>query len=86
MRLTQKQAMADKPEPFGYFRAEPFGWTDCAPTDEGARPLYEAPVDVPHFTEQEVCDILSRDNPPMLEVGIVRMVERLMRERLGLAP
>ena len=44
-------AMAEpiiKPEikedkPFGYFRAEPFGWTDCAPTDEGAIPLYERP-------------------------------------------
>ena len=30
-------------KPFGYFRAEPFGWTDCAPTDEGAIPLYAAP-------------------------------------------
>lgn len=29
------------PEPFGYFRAEPFGWTDCAPDDDGAIPLYE---------------------------------------------
>ena len=29
------------PEPFGYFRAEPFGWTDCAETDECAQPLYE---------------------------------------------
>ena len=32
-----------KPEPFGYFKAEPFGWTDCAETDEGAIALYEAP-------------------------------------------
>lgn len=31
-------------EPFGYFRAEPFGWHDCAPTDEGAIPLYEHPA------------------------------------------
>lgn len=30
------------PEPFGYFRAEPFGWTDCADTDEGAVALYDA--------------------------------------------
>jgi len=30
-------------EPFGYFKAEPFGWTDCAETDEGAKALYEAP-------------------------------------------
>jgi len=28
-------------EPFGYFRAEPFGWTDCSEADEGAVPLYE---------------------------------------------
>ena len=32
-----------KPEPFGYFKAEPFGWRDCAETDEGAMALYEAP-------------------------------------------
>ena len=31
-------------EPFGYFRPEPFGWTDCAETDEGAVPLYEHPA------------------------------------------
>lgn len=30
-------------EPFGYFKAEPFGWQDCAETDEGAIALYEAP-------------------------------------------
>jgi hypothetical protein len=29
------------PEPFGYFKSEPFGWTDCAETDEGAIPLYD---------------------------------------------
>jgi len=37
-------------EPFGYFRAEPFGpfgWTDCAKTDEGAVALYEAPPQRP---------------------------------------
>ncbi|MDD2663991.1 MAG: hypothetical protein PHD19_09545 [Dechloromonas sp.] len=36
--------MSDKkhtPEPFGYFKAEPFGWTDCAETDDGAVPLYK---------------------------------------------
>ena len=30
-------------EPFGYFKATPFGWTDCAETDEGAIALYQAP-------------------------------------------
>jgi len=29
--------------PFGYFRPEPFGWTDCAKDDEGAIALYERP-------------------------------------------
>lgn len=28
-------------EPFGHFKAEAFGWTDCAETDEGAQPLYD---------------------------------------------
>lgn len=28
-------------EPFGYFKSEPFGWTDCAEDDEGAVALYE---------------------------------------------
>jgi len=36
-------ANGDTASPFGYFRAEPFGWTKCAESDEGARPLYEAP-------------------------------------------
>lgn len=36
-----------KQEPFGYFKAEPFGWTDCAPTDEGAIALYEHPAQQP---------------------------------------
>lgn len=30
-------------EPFGYFKCTMDGWIDCAETDEGARPLYEAP-------------------------------------------
>ena len=28
-------------EPFGYFKPEPFGWTDCAEADEGAIPLWD---------------------------------------------
>lgn len=46
--LWQAQAQAARhaqlstAEPFGYFRADPFGWTDCAETDEGAKALYEA--------------------------------------------
>ena len=29
---------------FGYFKAEPFGWTDCGEDDEGAIALYEKPA------------------------------------------
>lgn len=28
-------------EPFGYFRALPFGWEDCGDKDEEAMPLYD---------------------------------------------
>lgn len=45
LEIIQPEIKADKP--FGYFRAEPFGWTDCAPTDEGAIPLYERPQQPP---------------------------------------
>lgn len=31
----------NNPEPFGYFRALPWCWEDCAATDEGARALYD---------------------------------------------
>ncbi len=31
-------------QPFGYFRSTPFGWEDCAETDEGAMALYERPA------------------------------------------
>lgn len=30
-------------EPFGYFRTEAFGWTDCGQDDVGAKPLYARP-------------------------------------------
>ena len=35
--------MNEQIEPFGCFKAEPFGWVDCAETDEGAIPLYATP-------------------------------------------
>lgn len=48
----------DRPavEPFGYFRAEPFGWTDCAPTDEGAKALYEYPPPAPPVVQHLPAD------------------------------
>jgi hypothetical protein len=42
-------------EPFGYFRPEPFGWTDCAKDDEGAIALYERPQEV-GLTDEAVND------------------------------
>lgn len=41
--IEQDPKMVAAQEPFGYFKAEPFGWRDCAETDEGAIALYEAP-------------------------------------------
>ena len=41
--LLQDLVDAPTPEPFGYFKDEPFGWTDCAETDDGAIALYTAP-------------------------------------------
>ena len=45
-------------EPFGYFKAEPFGWTDCAETDEGAVALYERPPK-PTGIEALVCEEIA---------------------------
>jgi len=41
--VAQDSKMEAAQEPFGYFKAEPFGWRDCAETDEGAIALYDAP-------------------------------------------
>ncbi len=36
-------AAQEKADPFGYFRATPTGWEDCAEDAEGAVALYERP-------------------------------------------
>jgi hypothetical protein len=41
-------------EPFGYFRVEPFGWTNCAPDDEGAIPLYAAPPKREPLSDEQI--------------------------------
>ena len=46
------------PEPFGYFKAEPFGWTDCAETDDGAIALFDVP---PAPTPAEAPADVARD-------------------------
>jgi len=50
-----REALAHPSEPFGYFRAEPFGWTDCDPTDEGAKALYDHPEDTPAWHDAPTC-------------------------------
>ena len=43
LAATNSAQISSSAEPFGYFKAEPFGWTDCAETDDGAIALYTAP-------------------------------------------
>jgi hypothetical protein len=43
IKALEEALKQEQGEPFGYFKAEPFGWTDCAETDEGAVALYERP-------------------------------------------
>ena len=45
--LLQELVDAPEAEPFGYFKAEPFGWTDCAETDDGAIALFAPPAPTP---------------------------------------
>ena len=69
-------------EPFGYFKAEPFGWTDCAETDEGAIALYERPAAQRQWvslTDQEWERLfeLYGDDPDIL----IRETEAKLREK-----
>jgi hypothetical protein len=49
------QAAQPQQEPFGYFKSEPFGWTDCAETDEGAIALYEhQPAQRKPLTDEQI--------------------------------
>ena len=64
-------------EPFGYFRAEPFGWTDCAKDDEGAIALYERPQEV-GLTDEEIEAIAQKH---MSTVGDHWCNEEAIRER-----
>lgn len=43
-------------EPFGFFKATPFGWEDCAETDEDSVALYEASdLEAARREEREAC-------------------------------
>ena len=71
---ARKQKAAPAPaqgEPFGYFRAEPFGWTDCAEDDEGAIALYERPQEV-GLTDEEIDKIADEHED---QCGRIRVEE-----------
>ena len=61
--LLQELVDAPEPEPFGYFKAEPFGWTDCAETDDGAIALFAAPPapSVPDGWKHDCAGIMQND-------------------------
>ena len=62
-------------EPFGYFTALPFGWTDCGKDDEGAIALYEHPAPSwQGLTAKEIASI------PLNEYT-VQTVERMLKEK-----
>ena len=70
-------------EPFGYFRAEPFGWTDCAETDEGAVALYDQET---VNTLQGRCDELQKQRDALrtaLEEAIEYLEPRVEGGKVG---
>ena len=68
----QKAALAPaQGEPFGHFRVEPFGWTDCAKDDEGAIALYERPQEV-GLTDEEIDKIADEHED---QCGRIRVEE-----------
>lgn len=88
--------MNEQKEPFGYFRAEPFGWTDCAETDEGAVALYDQEtVNTPQERHDELLSAakvviehwdspLWKDLPPTAEV-IARLRDVVVKVEGGAA-
>ncbi|WP_225783382.1 hypothetical protein [Xenophilus sp. Marseille-Q4582] len=78
-------------EPFGYFRADSFGWTDCAATDDGAVALYEAAPQQAPLTDEQIeaiglkvllkeSDGLKKDRPAFgfsTVEGIIRAAEEI---------
>lgn len=73
-RQEMASALAQAGEPFGYFKALPFGWTDCAEMDEGAIALYTAPQDGGRDgalarTAANIDKMLGRENARLWIVG-----------------
>ena len=83
-----KEALAQpQQEPFGYFKAEPFGWTDCAETDEGAIALYEAPSQRTWIglTDDEFNELYDRYVPLTCYALLIEKVEAKLKQKNGCA-
>lgn len=86
-----RRAQHSTAEPFGYFRADSFGWTDCAATDDGAVALYEAAPQQAPLTDEQIeaiglkvllkeSDGLKKDRPAFgfsTVEGIIRAAEEI---------
>ena len=75
-------------EPFGHFRVEPFGWTDCAKDDEGAIALYERPQEVGLTDEalDNLIEDLSEWSRHVVEDTAHQTLEAHVREVLAKNP
>ena len=73
-------------EPFGYFTALPFGWTDCGEDDEGAIALYEHPAPSwQGLSDDEILEI-DKSIDPKIIIGkgktlFARAIEQALKEK-----
>lgn len=72
--------MSKQKEPFGYFRAEPFGWVDCGEKDEGAVALYDQET---VNALQGRCDELLKQRDELL--AALEAVQAVANESSGIA-
>lgn len=75
-----------KPEPFGYFRVEPFiGWTDCSEADDGAMALYDqAAVDALE-RERDELKALLKESVDLIEVFTPQEADTVRKVRVAIA-
>ncbi len=82
---TEHTNQSTSPEPFGYFKAEPFGWTDCEESDEGAIALYDRPQAAPVARDvlmtlaeevRETCWQVGSGDATIRELDLAAIVDR----------
>lgn len=66
---------AQQQEPFGYFKPEPFGWTDCAETDEGAIALYDRPPASKPLTDEQIMEMYNEPRSDAEMIAFARAIE-----------